>query len=162
LRRKDKLVSDKKLIYEAINRAVTCRVAMVDGDKPYVVHMCFGFNGDYFYLHSAPAGRKVNLLRKNPWVCLELATAVEVVRGSNPCSWSVRYFSVICEGYADTVEDRAQKNHALNVINRHYDKEAQDHIFSEKELDSVLVYRIKPDSMSAKASGSDLNIFRFG
>ncbi len=141
------------MIHKAIGRAVTCRLAMAEGEKPYVVPMCFGFDGEYFFLHSARNGKKVEILKKNPHVCLELETDVEVIREDKPCRWSVKYFSVICEGTVETVEDAALKSYALNVITRQYQREPGEYTYDENELEPVLIYRVRADNLTGKISG---------
>ena len=43
VRRKDKEISDASGINAIIEKAIVCRLAMVDGDKPYIVPLSFGY-----------------------------------------------------------------------------------------------------------------------
>ena len=49
---------------------------MTDGGVPYIVPLNYGYeyaDGELtFYFHSAKEGRKLEILKKNPTVCLEL------------------------------------------------------------------------------------------
>ena len=51
MRRKDKEISDPAGIDAIIKKAAVCRLGMVNGDKPYVVPLCFGLQ-DTVYNHG--------------------------------------------------------------------------------------------------------------
>ena len=76
MRRKDREVTDLGAIERIIGDCKVLRLGMVDGRRPYVVPLNFGFDlrGGVLelYCHSAPEGRKVEVLRRNPEVCFEM------------------------------------------------------------------------------------------
>jgi nitroimidazol reductase NimA-like FMN-containing flavoprotein (pyridoxamine 5'-phosphate oxidase superfamily) len=120
MRRSDKEIKDRKVIDDVIGSALICRVAMCDGDTPYVVPLCFAYDGARLYLHSAPAGRKIDVLRRNPKVCFEMESSCELVHSEKACACTMRYRSVIGFGPARIVEDEAEKKRALELIVRRY------------------------------------------
>jgi uncharacterized protein len=93
MRRKEKLVTDVARLHEVIHNATVCRLGLADGSKPYIVPLCFGFDGQYLYFHCAHQGRKVDIIKANPFVCVEFEQGISVVKGEKPCNWSVRYFT---------------------------------------------------------------------
>ncbi|HXX55979.1 MAG TPA: pyridoxamine 5'-phosphate oxidase family protein, partial [Methanoregula sp.] len=93
--RKDREITDRKEMEAVLQAAPVCRLAMVDGDEPYVVPLCFGYESGSFFFHSALEGRKIDILRKNPRVCIEADSTGGAIRDGNPCSWGMRYTSVI-------------------------------------------------------------------
>lgn len=153
MRRKDKLVTDVNLLHEVINKAEVCRLGLVEGTKPYIIPLSFGFDGTYLYIHSAPKGKKVDILSHNPRVCVEFEQNIGILKSEKPCNWSVRYFTVIGNGNAELVEDCNEKNYGLNQIVRHYDPEAPVYAFTEQDLSAVLVYKIKFEEIAGKISG---------
>ena len=70
--------------------------------------------GETIYFHSAPAGKKLDCLRKWPEATL---TAAEVL---GPERFSVRYRSAVACGRVIPVEDPAEKLEALRAITRRY------------------------------------------
>ena len=64
---------------------------MVDGRRPYVVPMNFGFDlwdGVLeLYCHSALEGRKIEILRRNPEVCFEMDCGHKLVEAKAACSY---------------------------------------------------------------------------
>ena len=59
MRRKEKEITDIKSIEEIINKAKVCRLALSLDDTPYVVPVCFGYNGETIYIHSAKEGQNI-------------------------------------------------------------------------------------------------------
>ena len=156
MRRKDKLVTDKKILHEVIEKAEVCRLGLVDGLTPYIVPLSFVFDGTHIYVHSATEGRKVDILRKNNRVCVEFEQHVALLKGKNACNYGFRYLTVICHGTAEPVHDVDEKRSALNQLMKHYEPEWSPYQFSEQELSSVLVFKITVEGMTGKVSGMTL------
>jgi nitroimidazol reductase NimA-like FMN-containing flavoprotein (pyridoxamine 5'-phosphate oxidase superfamily) len=57
--------------------------------QPYIVPVCFGYDDGTLYFHSATAGRKLDVLRKNNAVCVEFDVDCEVVKAENACKWGI-------------------------------------------------------------------------
>ncbi len=53
MRWKDREISDESGIEAIINKAVVCRLGIVNGNTPYVVPLCFGYHDNKLYFHSA-------------------------------------------------------------------------------------------------------------
>ncbi len=155
MRRKDKLVTDLKMLHEVIQKTEVCRLGLVDGLKPYVIPLCYGFDGTHLYFHSAVEGRKVEILKCNNHVCAEFEKTASIIMGQGkPCKWGVHYFTVLCNGTAEVITDPDVKSYGLNQIIKHYKPEAADYPFTERELSSVLVFKITVEDIAGKISGS--------
>lgn len=76
MRRKDREVTDFKEIIEIINTCDTLRLGIHNGEYPYVVPLSYGFEAVddkfVFYTHSAMKGLKLDLIKANPKVCVEI------------------------------------------------------------------------------------------
>jgi nitroimidazol reductase NimA-like FMN-containing flavoprotein (pyridoxamine 5'-phosphate oxidase superfamily) len=55
---------------EVLKRGRIGRLGCIAEDEPYVVPICYLFEGDSIYVHSFK-GRKVTALRQNPRACLQ-------------------------------------------------------------------------------------------
>ena len=121
MNRKEREITDKNEILDVLNRCEVLRVAMTDGDAPYVVPISFGSDTDggmpILYFHGSKKGMKLDLLRKNPKVCVE----GDVYYGVTPTEHgiTVRYESVIGFGTAEIVSG-AEKLLGLKKILAHY------------------------------------------
>lgn len=150
MRRKDKQISDTSDISSIIEKATVCRLGMVSGEKPYIVPLCFGFRDNVLYFHSALKGRKVDCIRSNPNVCFEFDLIAEPQESDEPCSWGMRYQSVIGFGRAVFVENSDEKCKALNIIMAQYSDKEFD--FSEDKLKATAVIKVAVESMTGKQS----------
>lgn len=88
MNRKDREVTDLKEIKEIINTCDTLRLGINNGEYPYVVPLSYGVEAVddklVFYTHSAMKGLKLDLIKANPKVCVEIDGMngyVETARG---------------------------------------------------------------------------------
>ena len=150
MRRTDKEIVDPKELRRILEGARVCRVAMVDGARPYLVPLSFALDGDDLVLHSATSGRKLDVLRKNPAVCFEVEEGVEVLVGDAPCETTQRYRTVIGFGEAEFVEDPAERARLLALFGPRYG--APDVPMSAQRLRTTVVLRVRVSEMSGKRS----------
>ncbi|HPI93826.1 MAG TPA: pyridoxamine 5'-phosphate oxidase family protein [Deltaproteobacteria bacterium] len=150
MRRHDKEITDKALMESIIRSSKVCRVALCDGDRPYVVPMCFGYDGRHIYLHGAAEGRKIDILRRNPHVCIEFEQDSDVLPADKPCSFSMRFRSVICTGKASFVADVESRHQALQTILGQYTRET--FILPDNSLEKIALIRVEPEEMTGKQS----------
>ncbi len=151
MRRQDKEIKDKHEIEAIMDRATVCRVGFCENDVPYIVPVNFGYKDDCLYFHSAPAGKKIEILKRNNNVCFEMDIDHEVIRSATPCNWDTKYRSVIGFGRAFLVGDPEEKRMALNVIVERYS--GQSYEYREDALNSVAVVKIEVESVTGKKSG---------
>jgi nitroimidazol reductase NimA-like FMN-containing flavoprotein (pyridoxamine 5'-phosphate oxidase superfamily) len=151
MRRTDKEITDRRMIDAIMREAVVCRVAFCDDGIPYIVPMNFGFDKDAIYFHSAPEGRKINIIRKYNKVCFEVDARTELVPGDKPCTWSMRYFSVIGFGEISILTNLQDKRQGLNVIMGKYEGRA-DYPFTASELKDMVILKLRIESMTGKKS----------
>ena len=161
MRKPEREITDPAELRYVLQKALVCRIGMIDDGEPYVVPMNFGIGDNCLYLHSSPKGRKVAVMRKSPRVCFEMDTDVGMVEAEKPCDWSVRYRSIIGTGTAVFLEDRQEKLDALTAIMGHYSEDYVGHgsgdpaAFREKVVDVVAVIRIDIDAMTGKKNGQN-------
>ncbi len=138
---------------EVIDKCDCCFVAMVDQDnKPYVLPFNFGFENNTIYLHSAPMGKKIDILKTNPTVCVSFSTDHKLFhRHDNvACSYGMRYRSVLAQGKVVFVEDYDQKVEILNIIMRKYT--GKDFAYNAPSVNNVCIYKVEIDEIETKIS----------
>jgi nitroimidazol reductase NimA-like FMN-containing flavoprotein (pyridoxamine 5'-phosphate oxidase superfamily) len=150
MRRKEQEITDRATLESILQRATVCRLGLAVAGEPYVVPVSFGYGDGCLYVHSSPEGRKVEMIRQNPRVCFEVDVDEELVRKGAPCSWGVRYRSVIGWGQAAFLTDEAEKRRALDVIVGHYGGPAGQ--YRAKGLREVAVICIQVEEMTGKKS----------
>lgn len=154
MRRKDKEITDQKEMKQIFNEAKVCRIGMSDGKRPYIVPMNFGYKNNTIYFHSASSGKKIDLLKQNPDICFEIDIPAAVVKAEEACSWTMGYRSLMGEGEAVFIEGTENKYKALNIIMEHY-SENNKWDFDSKMLESIVVFKIEIEYISAKKSGNN-------
>jgi nitroimidazol reductase NimA-like FMN-containing flavoprotein (pyridoxamine 5'-phosphate oxidase superfamily) len=151
MRRKDKEITDKNIIGEILTKSKICRIALTDGEIPYIVPLNFGFSDNCLYFHSASSGRKIGLLKKGGRVCFEMEQGSEIIRREVACDWTARYRSVIGYGTIEILTGREDKIHGLDIIMKHYGKTNNQYI--ESNVDRIVILKLTIDEISAKQSG---------
>lgn len=144
-------IKDKKTIDEVIKDSLVCRIALSDNNSPYLVPVCFGYDGDNLYFHGKPAGKKIDILKKNNSVCFEFDSKVTLLESPMPCKWDVKYKSVIGFGKTSFMDNIKEKKHALNCIMKQYSQDKFD--FIENVIEKTTLIKIKIEDMTLKTSG---------
>jgi len=124
---------------------------MSDDGQPYVVPLSYGYKDNTFYLHSASEGRKLDILRKNDRVCIEIDNDCEIQRGDDACAWSMKYRCVIGFGRASFIDNDESKKKAFDVIMDHYSEGS--HNYTEKKVKNTVIIKIDIEEMTGKQSG---------
>ncbi len=152
MRRKDKEINNIKEINKIIMEADFCNVAMSKNNTPYLVPMNYGFHEPYIYLHSANEGLKIDILRRNPQVCIGIVGDVKLEKSSDVCKTSMKYSSVIIFGKAEFLSDKDDKNKALSHIVQHYEQDvSRDNLnIDESELNRVTVLKVRIEKITGK------------
>ncbi len=145
----------KDAIEAIISQASVCRLALLDGDAPTIVPLCFGYRDGVLYFHGALKSKKYELIRKHPRVCFEFDILAGVIPAPEPCDWDMRYRSVVGYGEASMVENKGEKQQALSIITGQYTK--QPITISEDRVKSTAVFKVIIASMTGKQSGVDPN-----
>jgi len=150
MRRSDKQITDSTGIEAILRNSEICHLAMVDDGKPYVVPMNFGYADRALFFHSAPEGRKINVIEKNPDVCFSIIDRNDLVKGEKACSWTAKYSSVIGTGTAAVIRDKSEKEKGMSILMKQYSDREFD--FSEVDLSDVVVIRVEVETLIGKSS----------
>ena len=149
-------ITDQLTLEEILRGAIICRMAMMDGDLPYIIPFNYGYKEGCLYIHSAPDGKKIDLLRKKPEVCFEVEDKMEITTGELACDWSTRYRSVVGYGNVEILSDEASKQQGLEVIMaQHGAPELVE--FNPKNISRMVILKLTITSMTGKQSSSWIN-----
>lgn len=96
MRRKDREITDFNEIRKIIDACEILRLGLADGDFPYIVPVNFAYtvtDGQIcFYIHGAVAGRKYELLCRNP-VCsfeMDIPLYMECLPDKKGCHYALQ------------------------------------------------------------------------
>ncbi len=158
MRRKDKEIAGRARLEKILARARVCRLAMTaegpQGPLPYVVPVFFACRDGKLYVHCAQEGRKLDLLARNPRVCVEVDEVRGFLPAEKPCAFSSLYRSVIASGTAAQVLEPRAKREALDLLMAKYAgrRTGPGFEFSEATLEHTAVLEITMDQITGKQS----------
>ena len=154
MRRQDREVKDMNNILNIVSKCKVCRIAMLDKNKTYIVPLNYGYSYNdkalLLFFHSAPEGRKIDLLKSNPDVCFEMDCGHGLVTGDIACKYGYIYESVIGEGKIIFIENEEEKLYALNQIMKHQTETDKDYIFDDSTLRRTIVYKLAVETINGK------------
>ena len=153
MHRKDKEVTDKKIIEEILSKGEICRIAMVDNGEPYLVPVNYGYFGNAIYIHSAAEGRKIDILKQNNRVCFEIDYGHEVLKDKLACNWTAKYRSLIGYGTVDIITGDEEKRFGLDQIMAHYGR-SENNVYKIQNVKSIVILKINIEEISMKQSGN--------
>lgn len=152
---KTKFLQKIQEIEEIINQCEVCYLAMADNDNtPYVLPFNFGYESNTIYLHSAPVGKKMNILKTNNKVCVAFSTDHEIYGQHKDvaCSYSMKSRSVVAFGKVVFIEDLEEKKRVLNLIMKKYTGR-DDFTYSTPAITNVCVYKVMIEQITGKERG---------
>ena len=154
MRRKDREVTNIQEIAAIVEKAKILHLGIFDGDYPYVVPLHFGYEMTedkfVFYMHSAKEGHKLDAVKKNPNVCIELETDVNLVSGDDvPCMYGAKYGSFIGKGTAELVDNEDEKIKGLKLLMKN--QTGKDFEIDGKMADAVELIKVNLKEFTAKA-----------
>lgn len=154
MRRHEWEVTDPATIDRVLGRATVCRVAMVDDGEPYLVPLNCGWDGHRLLLHAAPAGRKIDILRANPRVWVEVEEDVQIVTGPRSEDCTATYVTVMGSGTVQFVADPSEKRQGLAIIMRQCHPGVPQEPLADDVVASVAVLAVIFDRLTCKAKGT--------
>jgi len=138
---------------DVIKSVQICHIAMVDHEgKPYVLPFNFGTDDEYIWFHSGKTGRKNEILKLHPSLCIAFSNNQEI--GSRhehvACSYFMKYKSVLVYGEVEVVEDYDLKVKGMNIIMKHYTGK-DDFKYNAPSINNLEIFRLKTNNMTGKA-----------
>ena len=97
MKQKEKNFDSSAEFSQVFQDADICRIALCDGNLPYIVAMNFGYSVEKksIYFHTAKKGRKLDVISKNNNVCFQIDTAHKLIISDSACQCTMNL--LICE-----------------------------------------------------------------
>ena len=152
MRRSDR-ARDREFSLALIDRCTHGVMALSTGEAaPYCLPLSFVRVGDELYFHCAREGRKIDLMRRFPRVCITFV-GEDRPAFEPPAEYTTYFQSAIVTGTAGEVNDPGEKIEALRALCR---KTAPEHMDGfeaavEKSLAVTAVWKVHMEDISGKA-----------
>ena len=145
-------ITDPQQILAILDTAKVLRLGLAVDNEPYIVPMNYGYvmEGEKltFYLHGAQRGKKLDMIRSNPRVFIELDCDLTPFESEKPCQYGLSYSSIMARGEAHIVEDVEEKMEALTILMK--TQTGKDFSFNERLVSMVAVIRVDVSEYTAK------------
>ena len=145
-------ITDINEIKRILDSTKIVHVGMVDEDGPYVVPLNYGYVMEddqlVLYVHGSVKGRKIDAMRNNPDVFIEITSDVQQFEGKLACQYGTSYYCVMGKGKAEILEDVEDKKSGLSIFMKSHT--GKDFEFNEKMVSMVSVIRITVPNYTAK------------
>lgn len=151
MRRSDREITVFSELIEIMKKCDVCRLALHDEPYPYILPLNFGMTVDgtqvTLYFHGANAGKKYDLIAKNPNASFEMDCGHQLIVNEQAGSCTMAYESVVGQGTLEIVPDE-EKFDALTEIMRHYHQE--EFTFNQKVIPHTTVFKLIVTAMTGK------------
>jgi hypothetical protein len=148
MRRKEREITDRTEIDAILAANKVMHLALADNDTPFLVPLFYAYDGTSIYFHSASAGSKIEILKRNPKVCFEVSMDHGVIESEKACDFEARHRTVIGSGKASFVEDEDEKTRVLDsIVARFTDRHFE---YPKSNLRQTMVIRIEIESIHGK------------
>ena len=151
MRRQEREITDPAGIDDILARATVLCLSLRDEPAPYVIPVSFGHEPGTLFVHSAPRGAKIDLLRADGRVGFCAWVDETLVTGETACDCGVRAASVSGTGIARLVTDPREKLRGLDAIMRHYGQPAP--VYKPEVLARTTLIAISIDTLRGKRIG---------
>ena len=151
MRRKEKAITDNKIIEELIKKGRYITISMSKNDVPYIATLSYGYDNaqNALYFHCANEGQKIDYIKFNPNIC---GTIIEDNGYSEGCTQEYR--SLIVRGTIEIVDNIQEKKHAFDILLSHLEKDSnvmkEKYFKDEEEYDKTGILRLDITEITGK------------
>jgi len=149
-----RFLTDRSEMEEIIRKCKVCHIAMVDIEGlPYLLPFNFGYENGTIYFHSSRVGKKMEILTRNPDVCVEFSTDYLLRFQSEQvgCSYTMKYRSVLAYGKVEFIEDPEQKIQIMNIVMKNY--VSGEFTYNQPSMNEVSCWIVKINKLEGKING---------
>lgn len=154
----NKEITDITEIERILKEAKVCRLALMNGEYPYIIPMCFGYKLDggqlELYFHSAPTGQKIDLIKKNNLAGFEMDCLTGIVKDESRCSVTAIYECMTGTGFVEIINGIEKLTGLTSIISK-YDDVKQEHKFSEQALNGMVLIKLTAENFCCRSHQVD-------
>jgi nitroimidazol reductase NimA-like FMN-containing flavoprotein (pyridoxamine 5'-phosphate oxidase superfamily) len=151
MRRKEREISDRTEMDKILASSKVMYLGLADQNIPFVVPVFFAYDGTAIYFHSAGAGSKIEIIKRNPQVCFVVSTDHGVIESDKACDFEAKHRTVIGLGEAHFIDEESEKIRVLDRIVALFTSDRFE--YPKNNLRATTVVRIDIESMKGKKYG---------
>ena len=118
------------------------RIGYHDNKKSYITPVTYAFDGEYIY-GQTNEGLKLDIMRKNPFVCFEVDSMLNMANWESVIAWG--HFEELVEGEAIKAREYLYNNilDLLTSATIHLHEHSSSHEIDDSNRIRHIMYRIK-------------------
>lgn len=124
MRRKDREITDFNELVKIMEKCDVCRLALNDGDYPYILPVNYGMqveNGKVtLYFHGAEKGRKYEVIEKDDRASFEMDCSHQLIFDEKKASCTMKYESVIGRGRIELLPEAEKMDALVRLTDRYH------------------------------------------
>lgn len=147
----------KEQVEDLLERSQDCVLATQGSDGfPYAIPMNFVYYNDEIYMHGLPKGQKIDNIKLNSKVCVEVHEMLGLlyedidVACDVACDVNVKYNSAIILGYASLLTDIGAKREILNRVVNKYTPQFSGEVLPENMVRGTGVIKVEIKECTGK------------
>ena len=154
MRRNDREITDIDEKISIIKQCKVCRIALSENDMPYIVPLNYGYSFENniltLFFHSAPEGKKIDIIKINNNACFEIDCDTQLIEAEKACDYGYSFKSIVGFGKIFILENTDEIIYALNSIMNHQTDNETVYDFTPDELKNVCVYKMIVEHFTGK------------
>ncbi|MDR1382495.1 MAG: pyridoxamine 5'-phosphate oxidase family protein [Planctomycetaceae bacterium] len=154
MRRKEKEIASINEKLAIIDAHKVCRLALSDGVQPYIIPLNYGYSFEdnvlTLFFHSANAGKKLEIIKKNNHACFEIDNTGQLIPADQPCRYSYKFQSIIGVGKIIFLNTPTEKITALTKLMQHQTGKNQLFDFDKTALERITAYKMIVEQFTGK------------
>ncbi len=143
----------KEQVEDLLERSQDCVLATQGSDGfPYAIPMNFVYYNDKIYMHGLPKGQKIDNIKLNSKVCVEVHEMLGLLYEDIDvaCDVNVKYNSVIILGHARLLTDAGAKREILNMVVNKYTPQFSGEVLPENMVRGAGVIEVEIKECTGK------------
>lgn len=155
VRRKDREVTDFQEIVRIIDECQIVRLGLADGEYPYIVPVNFAYQVTegqiHLYIHGAMAGRKYEMLCKNPVCSFEMDIPLQIDCITEKKDVTMRYKCVMGKAKVTFLEGIEKQASLDDIIMARYE-ETRNFDYNKSSVNKTAIAKLTVTEMTAKVN----------
>lgn len=148
-------IKDKATIEEILSSSEICRLGFMDNNRPYILPFNYGYQDNCIYIHCANEGKKIDLIKQNNHVCIEVEQTAVIERYEKACKWTTTYRSLVGYGFVEIITDYERKRQALDIIMRHNGANSNHDLnYEPNKINAMSILKVEISEMTGKQSSN--------
>lgn len=158
MNRTDKEVKNIDNIINIIKKCDIIRIGLFDNEYPYIIPLNFGYYYDKnkseleLYFHGANTGKKLDIIKNNKKAGFEMDCSTELIKGSNPCRYTMKFESVCGNGKISILSEEEKLKGLKYIMKQYSSNNFSNADFKSKVVEKTIVFKLSVNEITGKSS----------